>query len=53
MNDLISATPAEQSASKTRWWQIVVWVVVLGLLGLVAFQMRRNGLLTTHLLRNL
>lgn len=29
--------------SKVRWGEIVVWVVVLSLLGLVAFQMRQNG----------
>ncbi len=30
-------------ARKIRWGQILIWAIVLGLLGLVAFQMKRNG----------
>ncbi len=34
---------AAAPARKVRWWQVAVFVLVLALLGLVAFQMRRNG----------
>jgi cytochrome c biogenesis protein CcmG/thiol:disulfide interchange protein DsbE len=40
------AAPAvETPPSRTRlkWWQIAVFIIVGGLLALVAFQMRRNG----------
>ena len=30
-------------APKIKWGQLLAWVAVLGLLGLVAFQMRNNG----------
>lgn len=32
-----------KSAPRLRWWQLIVWITVLGLLGLVALQMRRSG----------
>jgi cytochrome c biogenesis protein CcmG/thiol:disulfide interchange protein DsbE len=35
--------PALAPRRKLHWWQIAAFVVVLGLLGLVAFQMRHNG----------
>jgi cytochrome c biogenesis protein CcmG/thiol:disulfide interchange protein DsbE len=41
-----AALPAEDTVPprrKIQWWQVVVLVGVFGLLGLVAFQMRRTG----------
>jgi cytochrome c biogenesis protein CcmG/thiol:disulfide interchange protein DsbE len=45
MSDLLSVTPETQAAParKIPWAQIAVFALVLGLLALVAFQMRRNG----------
>jgi len=43
MSDLTSATPAPVASPKIRWAQVLVFALVLGLLALVAFQMRRNG----------
>lgn len=41
--DLPSAGEAVAPRRRPAWWQIVAFVLVLALLGLVAFQMRRNG----------
>ncbi|MCC6187397.1 MAG: TlpA family protein disulfide reductase [Anaerolineales bacterium] len=38
-----SAGEAVAPRRRPAWWQIAVFVLVLALLGLVAFQMRRNG----------
>ena len=42
MTDMISESPAPQ-ARKILWGQIIIFVLVLALLALVAFQMKRNG----------
>jgi cytochrome c biogenesis protein CcmG/thiol:disulfide interchange protein DsbE len=43
-----TATPAAPAPGrKIKPWQVVVFVVVIGLLGLVALQMQRNGPLAT------
>src|SRR6266851_5077185 len=44
----MNATPASANDSispvrRVRWWQVLAFVVVLGLLGVVALQMRRSG----------
>ena len=39
MSDIVSETPIR----KIPWGQIAIFALVLGLLGLVAFQMKRNG----------
>jgi cytochrome c biogenesis protein CcmG, thiol:disulfide interchange protein DsbE len=39
----VAAEAATSHARKIRWWQVVVFGLVLGLLTLVAFQMRRSG----------
>jgi len=36
-------TPSEISPRKTPWGQIVIYTFVIALLGLVAYQMQRNG----------
>jgi cytochrome c biogenesis protein CcmG/thiol:disulfide interchange protein DsbE len=42
MSDVVSDAPLS-GARKIRWGQVLVWGAVLGLLALVAFQMRRSG----------
>jgi cytochrome c biogenesis protein CcmG/thiol:disulfide interchange protein DsbE len=42
MSDLISETPVPQ-IRKIPWGQSLIFALVLGLLALVAFQMKRNG----------
>jgi cytochrome c biogenesis protein CcmG/thiol:disulfide interchange protein DsbE len=41
MSDIVTETPAP--ARRIPWGQIAIFALVLGLLTLVAFQMRRNG----------
>jgi len=41
MSDIVTETPAP--ARRIPWGQIAIFALVLGLLALVAFQMRRNG----------
>jgi cytochrome c biogenesis protein CcmG/thiol:disulfide interchange protein DsbE len=43
MNDSITATPKPVASPKIQWAQVLVFAVVLALLALVAFQMKRNG----------
>ena len=47
MAEILSETPTTapqaQSSQRLRWGQILIFALVLGLLALVAFQMRRNG----------
>jgi cytochrome c biogenesis protein CcmG/thiol:disulfide interchange protein DsbE len=42
MTETVSQTEAKP-APKFKWGQLVVWVVVIGLLALVAYQMRHSG----------
>ncbi len=43
MTDSITVTPTPAASPKIRWAQVLTFVIVLGLLAIVAFQMKRNG----------
>lgn len=43
LSETPTTAPQAQSSQKLRWGQILIFALVLSLLALVAFQMRRNG----------